>query len=583
MLLADRSILCRGRGTYNDLDAVAFDPDVEDSQSKAKTVFNMSAIDSNGSLADAMVAGLSMDGGVVLMYLNWNFALVAINATTGDVLARAEAPPVPAYTKINQVAGSVSEYLPLFITKIADTNYYWYYVYGGWGLSYTATDEIIFVSTFHKTFSFRSADRSFVELEGCSSGVSAMALSADSSSLFLARWSGIGYEFLIYHHSIADGTCLPYAWSGQAPTFLQIRSMAASTDGHTLYVAESLTWLNQLSETQVIKMVDLDTSAVAFFSSSAGSYLALDSVASIRSVAVGTATELWVLCAPGGWLGGVNGQTDVAWAVYRVRSGRVSVSKAAFVGNTASGSGGALAALDQSLVSVHSCSMFRNSASGSGGGVAVVGEAVVELSNSVLEGNLADFGGGVSTAASGRLVILSSNMSRNAATSCGGAMEVGGTMPVKMVERVIVSSNQAGVNGGGVCVNRRANESCAIDGGFMMSLSNGSIVHFRRNAGNGGGGALFDTCRNFARNSSARFVRVNQTKIVELYLGDGKLVFSGNVAGYGSEIATLPFRLVNADQSASSFYFPGQKLGWSLVVKDGYENSIFFLIFVIPC
>jgi hypothetical protein len=169
-LQQDGAVLCRGRDAFDDRNVVVFRPE----NSTNETLLDPSELVFLES--DALVAGVSSDGSLVIMLLNWQYTLVVINTSSGQIMKRHTVPPKSAFARISEVAGSLSKTLPVFVPKITDTNYCWYYVYGGWGPSSVAVGDITFVSTFHSTIAFSASENSFEELRGCESGVTAMTL-----------------------------------------------------------------------------------------------------------------------------------------------------------------------------------------------------------------------------------------------------------------------------------------------------------------------------------------------------------------------------------------------------------------------
>ena len=564
----DLSVLCRGMGTFNDRRVVSFS--MYNATITNKTIFD--PLESPSLDSDALVAGISNDSEVVIMYLNWHFQLVAVNATNGHILDSMSVPPIAAYTRLNDVAGSLSATLPILIPKVADTNYYWYYVYGGWGLSSAVTEDLIFVSTFHKTVVFNQSNNSFNEVIGCASGVSAMTLGAIPGSLFLARYSGTGYSFSIYTYSVSGSSCQPYSWPESQPSFNQIRALAASNDGETLFVAETYQWVNQLREYQTIKRVNLKSGDVSYVSSSPTTFLLLDSVTAILPVTSGSVTELFVLCAPGGWLGGIDGQQDIFWAVYKIMSGTLIVENTEMLENQALVSGGAMSALDVSGIYLHICSFTRNYAA-NGGALIAGGDSYVAFSNCLLQSNSAVAGGALFIDDSAQVALFSSNFSMNTAENCGGALQISSSKKLDLRGTSVLEFNEA-VNGGGICSNRARvlNQSCHTAGvASILALSSESTLIFERNLAYHGGGAWFDTCTEINMSTASYMYPANENpdKEMRFTFRNQSLYFHQNIGGYGEIVATPPRRFLIVNGSVNQAYYPGEAVRLKLAVEDG--------------
>jgi hypothetical protein len=563
-LRTDLTVLCRGYGVFNDRNVVAFHTQI----STLEGVSNETLFDTSTAPAldtDSLVAGISKDDSIVIMYLNWKYQLVAVNASNGQVLSAVNMPAVPSYTRINQVAGSLSDTLPILIPKIADTNYYWYYVYGGWGLSSAVTDELIFVSTFHRTVVFDISNATFQELEGCESGVSAFALAAAHDTLYLARYSGSGYAFLIFQYSLQDRTCLAFDWKDKKPEFKQIRALAASEDGESIYIAETYEWVDQLVEYQTIKMVNLKSGAIIFLSSSPTSYLRLDSVVAILPLTTGSfSTQLYILCASGGWLGGVDGQDSITWTLHIIRTGDLTMSALTMLENSARVSGGAVAASDVSVMRLEKSVLEDNYANKFGGATVSGGSSFLMVVESRVRNNHAGEGGAVYISDSAQVIVTSSNFTANSAIVCGGAVAISGTKKIVLAGLVVMEKNSAG-NGGGVCIIRSSNQSQpdVNDVRFMLSLSTQSTTVFRSNTAIRGGGALFDSYFQADHDSDA------SQDLVPNFGDNVLIVFHGNDAGYGPNMATPPSKFVLLNRTKISEYYPGERLQLVLVIEDG--------------
>ena len=578
-LWRDLAVLCRGAGAYDDLDVVRFSPlspgpapEQSASNLTPAAVLLKTALVS-GLQPDALVAGLSADGTVAVLYQNWNFSLVAVNVSSLQVLGRVAAPPVPAYTGENLGPGSLSDVLPVFIPKIVDTNYYWFYVYGGWGLSYAATGRLIFTSTFHHTVAFRVDDLSFSALAGCDGGVTAMTLSAGSDRLFLARYTGVGYQFELYGYSLADALCSPYQWNGTRLTFAPVRAMGASADGRTLYVAEKADWVDQLREYQAIKAVDLKSGAVTYFLSSPASYLLVDSIAALLPITAGNCTTIWILCAPGGWLGGLDGQSPIEWQLLRIESGRLQVRNTSFVANSAAASGGGIAALNSTNLEISGSSFDHNHAVEDGGGLLIGDTGILSVQSCNISNGMAGSGGGIFAIDNAQTTIVSSGFYQNHAVDCGGAIGIGGERSVSLLGPVVFDSNNALGYGGGVCVVSLQGDSCQYGGELQLYLSPKSSIIALRNTAQIGGGFLFYSCPLVANSASVQ-------KLVSaegagagnfpFFAMGGEFVYvNKNSAGYGPLGATTPMHLVLVGNSTLLNYFPGESLQSILSLQDG--------------
>ena len=558
-LQPDGSVLCRGHGAFDDRSVVSY------RSGNFTIVTNETLFEPSESVlldSDALVAGISNDSSVVIMYLNWHYALVAINVSDGKILNMTSSPPVMAYTRVNDVAGSLSNTLPVFIPKIADTNYYWYYIYGGWGLSSAAISDMIFVSTFHRTVVYSVSKNTFTELSGCETGVSAMTQGSSPYSLILARYSGSGYTFFIYTYSIADGRCKRYEWPGPEPEFKQIRAIGASSDGETLFLAESHELVDQVQENQVIKMVNLKSGSVTFLYSGPSSYLLLDSTVAILPSADGSSTELLILCAPGGWLGGVDGQKPIAWTVYRIRSGALKISKTVMRDNDALISGGSISALDVSYVLISACEFYRNHATEIGGAIFASGASVILLVYSLLEFNNAGTGGAMFLNEGSKVSIMSSNFTSNTAVTCGGAISMSSSQYLRFFGLNFLVSNVA-ETGGGICSSPSINNSCTdLDFQILLPSSN-SFVYMQYNFAEQGGGAMFDTCGTEYAAAVSRLSSEAKSRI-----GGGALYFNGNMAGYGGNIASPPSTFAMLNYSKKLYYYPGETVREKMVVQD---------------
>jgi hypothetical protein len=563
-LRADLTVLCRGYGVFNDRNVVAF----HTQNSTLGGLFNETLFDTSSAPAldtDGLVADISKDDSIVLMYLNWKYQLVAVNVSNGQVLSTINMPAIPSYTRVNRVAGSLSDTLPVLIPKIADTNYYWDYVYGGWGLSSAVTDDMIFVSTFHRTVVFHISNSRFREIKGCESGVSAMALSAAHDFLYLARYSGSGYSFLIFQYSMTHSTCLPYHWKDEIPEFKQIRALAASSDGESIYIAETYQWIDQLFEYQAIKMVNLKSGAISFFSSSPTSYLLLDSIVAILPLATGSlSTELFILCAPGGWLGGVDGQGSVGWTLHTIRTGETTMSKVSMFENSARISGGAVAASDVSVIRIEDSVFANNHANEFGGAAISEGSSFLMIVESRVQNNFAGQGGALCISDSAQVIVSSSNFTANSAAVCGGAVRISGTKNLVLDGLVVLEQNSA-ANGGGVCILRSNNESQPYMNGveFSLSITSQSTTVFRGNVAIKGGGAVFDSSPHAEHDSGG-----DRNPLTNF--GDDVLILlDGNDAGYGQNIATPPSMFVLLNRTRKLEYYPGERLRLLLVIEDG--------------
>ena len=165
---------------------------------------------------------------------------------------RCAAPADPAFAPPNESPLEPDAVIPLLVPMVADTDFWYRLSYGGWGLSGAEAPGRLFASTFHRTLEYDRAARTFGELAGCSGGVSAMVFSPAAGALYLARFAGVGLEFVICEYLPGSGAaCSPHAWGGLAPEFVQIRALGASDDGRLLYVAEAALLIGEMNEDQV--------------------------------------------------------------------------------------------------------------------------------------------------------------------------------------------------------------------------------------------------------------------------------------------------------------------------------------------
>jgi hypothetical protein len=101
----------------------------------------------------------------------------------------------------------------------------------------------------------------------CAWAVVVQTLSPDASTLYAARYLGLGFAFAIYDCPIASVTaasCFQHVWAGPTPELRQIRAMAVAADGQQLYVAETATWYNQNLEDQVVWLLVAFSSSLIF-------------------------------------------------------------------------------------------------------------------------------------------------------------------------------------------------------------------------------------------------------------------------------------------------------------------------------
>ena len=253
--------------------------------------------------------------------------------------------------------------------------------------------------------------------------------------------------------------------------------------------------------------------------------------------------QVLVLCAPGGWLGGLSGEMPIAWAVYRIGLGRIVISESSLSRNTADGAGGGLAADGVAVVALHDCRLAGNAAGGRGGGLALAGGAAADLLRTAVEGNTAGGnGGGLAAADAALAAARDSRFAGNVATSCGGAVAAASARPVLLGGAVLLTANRAGGDGGAVCVLPPANASCPTgggrdaSGGLRVMLEAGAVATVRENVAEHGGGGFYYGCAGPPTPEAlALFADTARTG----------WVFERNVAGYGLVIASPPSVLEN--------------------------------------
>jgi predicted outer membrane repeat protein len=251
-----------------------------------------------------------------------------------------------------------------------------------------------------------------------------------------------------------------------------------------------------------------------------------------------------VLCAPGGWLGGLSGVTPMAWAVFRIGLGQLVISESNLHHNTADGAGGGLAADGVLAVAVGDCRLASNAAGGSGGGLALAGGAAVELLRTAVEENTAvGDGGGLAASDAALAVARDSTFSGNDATGFGGAIAAASARPVLFGGAVLLRTNSAGGDGGGICVFPPANTSCPAGAdaslageGLLVALEGEAVATVRENTAEHGGGGIYLGCAGLP-----------SPEAMALSAGSAGVgwVFERNTAGYGPVIASPPSVLVN--------------------------------------
>jgi hypothetical protein len=243
------TVVCRGAGDVADRDLLVVDA----SGITAAEVLHRDAdsVQAFGVAELTLALAASLDGSVVLVYLQHGFEVVALSTFDGAIIARTFAPRNPAYSPVNEFPLAGGDVLALLVPMVADMDFWYALTYGGWGLSSAEGSGRIFASTFHRTLEYDMAAQSFRELEGCSMGVSAMVFSSATGTLHLARYSGTGLSFELYFYSPLSAVCTPHVWTGKSPAFKQIRAVGVSEEGLHLYVAETVQMLDVVNEEQV--------------------------------------------------------------------------------------------------------------------------------------------------------------------------------------------------------------------------------------------------------------------------------------------------------------------------------------------
>ena len=582
------AVECRGSGDIRDLRVAVFAV-TNGTQSETLKVLQGSDEISDGeySFLDplALIMAISRDGEIMLTYSNYGFYVTAVRTADGAVLARMEAPAMPAFSPPNDTPEVSATRLPLFFPMVADTDFNNRLTYGGWGLSSAVGPNRLFASTFHHALEYDIDGASFRELDGCNSGVSAMVYADSTGLVHLAKFTGIGLSFRIFTYEPATARCAPHSWVGSEPAFKQIRALGVSDDGSFLYVAEAYSYITELTEMQLIKAVDLRTGAVKALQEKTGAPLVLDSVVAIRPLQGGAhRMDLSVLTAPGGFLGGPIGETPISWEVYTISVGQLQLTNCDLEGNSASHFGGALAALDSCVIQMESCIMAENSAA-AGGGLALSVDAVGNITKSTIERNSATWGGGAFSEINARLLLSNSSLSQNSATLCG-AVGSTSTEVIILGRSVRFDSNNATNAGGVICVMPDQAEICHNDRNrFMVSLEPGASPVLMDNTAANSGGAFYDDCQGrgkaipFAllRSCSASKLQVPDISlidgaIIQWALNSSDWVMRGNTANYGSLMATLADKvIVCSNQSGQVLltYYPGQILDIVLAMTDG--------------
>ena len=576
------SVACRGAGDPQDLSVEAFD-----GKNGSKTVPFLRGVGNVGdsdayTFADpeALILAVSTDGAVALTYLNYGFEVMAIRVADGAVLASAAAPAVLAFSPPNETPQVPAAWLPLFSPMIADTDFNNRMTYGGWGMSSAVTDGRIFASTFHHTFDYHVANSSFLELNGCGSGVSAMVYSEATALLHLAQFTGSGVAFRVYTYDPAIGHCSAQAWEGPEPFFLQIRALGVSADGQQLYVAEASSGLEDLTEMQIIKIVDLRSAVTTVIRQSADSVLQFDTVVAIQPV-LGKPADLLVLHVPGGLYGvGSNpALTTLFWQLITVGVVVLQVTQSKLEGNSALDAGGAIAVLTSAALQADGCLIGGNSADQLGGGVAILGNAVADLSNCSLEANRAAIGGAIYIEQNAQIRLSKSTMKRNLAADCGGVFGTASSVAISLAGFISFQWNRANASGGVICVRSNQQGQCNNKvNRFMVAVNAGTdtLVKAEGNHAGGGGGVFYDGCTPIESNiptvlidsSSPRTIS-NQSLLESLSDLSGWM-FADNSAGYGSVMATVTREtLVFAGSNNKLAYSPGQKSKLILKLIDG--------------
>ena len=132
---------------------------------------------------------------------------------------------------------------------------------------------------------------------------------------------------------------------------------------------------------------------------------------------------------------------------------------AEFIGNAATGDGGAIALQQGCTVNIRNAQFKNNTASGDGGAVSMASGSL-PLTNAVFQSNTASGNGGaVYTGANSELDLTNSTLQGNSAAAEGGALYIGDGAKATVINGRITGNVASGTNGGAINVAAPAGEN----------------------------------------------------------------------------------------------------------------------------
>jgi hypothetical protein len=205
-----------------------------------------------GSKVCKQIAGDGQDGLIMGMSLSNTIAVVLVGSGTADtsrgrvIAVRYESGETVDSMEVVKISTKAVNYVASI--SFANENDDMVYSYG---LSQAVSSRYMAVSTFYSTLAFDLSTSKFRLLNGsCArgqysassySGVNALALAPDGSTLYLSRYENDVTNLRVWavdlNHS--SGACTK-PWSSVEPVFRQTRSIGVSRDGLFLFVAEKV-------------------------------------------------------------------------------------------------------------------------------------------------------------------------------------------------------------------------------------------------------------------------------------------------------------------------------------------------------
>ena len=292
-----------------------------------------------------------------------------------------------------------------------------------------------------------------------------------------------------------------------------------------------------------------------------------------------------------------NAATSMGAGIYFTGESMGNVLSSIFMYNSAK-NGAAIAVAGSSNVSIATITSVKgartaftsNVATEDGGGVRAQENSIVLISDADFSLNSARNGGALSFAHNAAAEIEVSTIESNTAYSCGGGLATSSTVPVKMTGIVSFLQNQAenGASGGAVCsiVPTDGSLQCAANPQlskfpFMLSMNSGELV-MENNYAHSGGGGLFVKCIEPSGETLALGNAMNDAAIASIKGGNvyppkgtTRFSFTGNTAGYGINVATLPEKLVLQDpKNVKTSYRPGEAISTVLQIRDSFMQTV---------